>query len=428
MPKKAEKPAEVTSSLDALVGALGISAAVFEECNDGFKLLAANPKYLKAFGREFMPLDQPYPDVADFFAPTASPHIYSGLLWALCYGREADVTVPIEANQETRWWRYTFAPLVNDDQTSRCRVLCTGIDVTRKYSARLASEMVRTNLESFVKSSFEGIIACRKDGTIMRFNKAAEKIFGYSNNEIVGQSINMLMPSKFAASHDKHLASFARSPDGAKKMGERLPLAGRRKDGSEFVTEVAISKTQVGDDVMFMAVVRDDTDRRAAVDKLRKEANTDFLTGLHNRRSFDRHLEHEVARANRYSRPLSFLALDIDDFKQVNDTHGHDAGDQVLRAIANILSAQSRDQDICARTGGEELCILMPETTLKAATAIAERLCGLIAACDVIPDNPVTVSIGCAHLTDDDTGLTLAARADEKLYEAKAAGKNRAIS
>ena len=424
VPVPTKEGATNARALGAFVDTLAGAAAVFEEQKDGFVLLVANAYFLKVIGQKAFPSDSLGPDAAAVFAPAAAPHIYAGLLRASRCGEGVDVTVQL-GGEDVRWRRFTFVPLANQRPAEPCRVLCTTIDVTAKYSAYKASELMRTNLENFVKSNLEGIISCSEDGTIVRFNEAAEQIFGYDREEIIGQSINVLIPVEVAARHDRYLASFAGSPDISRKMQSRAPLSGLRQDGTKFAAEISISKTKVDDEVMFTAMIRDETDRLEVVEKLRREANTDFLTKLHNRRSFDKRLVREVARANRYGRPLSILALDIDDFKRVNDTLGHDAGDSVLKSIAAVLIAECREHDICARTGGEELCILMPETKKKAAIVIAERLCRLIEACAIIPDWPVTVSIGCARLRKQDTPQSLAVRADEKLYEAKAAGKNR---
>jgi diguanylate cyclase (GGDEF)-like protein len=155
-------------------------------------------------------------------------------------------------------------------------------------------------------------------------------------------------------------------------------------------------------------------------------ASTDPLTGSANRRSFVEKSEIEIARAQRYDRPLSLLMLDVDRFKAINDTYGHAAGDAVLRAIGDTLRANLRTTDILGRIGGEEFAILLVETTLPSAALLAEKLRLQLAALVIrhgAHELRFTASFGVAPLG---AGLDDALRvADELLYEAKRAGRNR---
>jgi len=158
-------------------------------------------------------------------------------------------------------------------------------------------------------------------------------------------------------------------------------------------------------------------------------AITDPLTGLDNRRHFFEIAGREFARARRYSHPLSAIMLDIDHFKQVNDTYGHAAGDQVLRNVALVLQEISRDADIIARYGGEEFVILLPETELPYAKVVAERMRQEISRTSTETERgtvSLTISLGVAVLDEDCADLdALLERADQALYAAKQAGRNR---
>jgi len=154
----------------------------------------------------------------------------------------------------------------------------------------------------------------------------------------------------------------------------------------------------------------------------------DTLTGLRSRRHFDDALPREVTRCHRYGRPLSLLMLDIDRFKQVNDTWGHDGGDEVLRAVAQCVLATVESNGVCARFGGEEMAIVLPETTLAQAAVIAERVRRAVESATILLGEqavPVTVSIGCAEWLDSEDDKSLTKRSDERLYQAKRAGRNR---
>lgn len=162
--------------------------------------------------------------------------------------------------------------------------------------------------------------------------------------------------------------------------------------------------------------------------KLAMLATTDALTGLPNRRRLMEAMELEVARAARSGRPLALALLDVDHFKAVNDTHGHPAGDEVLRCVAEELRRIGRSGDVLGRFGGEEFAVLMPETDLAQARRAGERLRAGIAKRTIhYPDGSigrVTVSAGVALLAGDESCDLLVSRADAALYEAKADGRN----
>ena len=154
-------------------------------------------------------------------------------------------------------------------------------------------------------------------------------------------------------------------------------------------------------------------------------ASTDPLTGLANRRSGEKHIANEISRAKRERRPLSCILLDIDRFKQVNDTFGHQAGDQLLRDLSTLLRRTVRAYDILVRWGGEEFLIVLPGVDLGTAKMLAERVRLAVEALDTNGIGPVTISAGAATFeTDYDFAMTLRA-ADQRLYQAKAAGRNR---
>ncbi len=169
----------------------------------------------------------------------------------------------------------------------------------------------------------------------------------------------------------------------------------------------------------------------ALFEEVQKLSITDGLTGLYNRRYFKRGIENEVNRAVRYSSTVCLLMIDIDHFKNYNDTNGHPAGDGVLQVIAEIMEKMVRETDIVARYGGEEFSIILPETDKDGAAKLAERLRKRVedepfSMEERQPGGKVTISVGVAAVPDDaDNAKDLIDRADEKLYEAKESGRNK---
>lgn len=166
---------------------------------------------------------------------------------------------------------------------------------------------------------------------------------------------------------------------------------------------------------------------RATQEQLSRLATNDPLTNLVNARAFSARLTQELERNRRYPRPLALLYLDLDDFKVINDSHGHQTGDAVLRLVAEAMRSSVRQADVVGRLGGDEFAVLMPETDAALADAAARRLAGGLRT--VFKGTPtVTASIGVVSCsTPDSTADELLRRADQAMYEAKRAGKDRVV-
>jgi diguanylate cyclase (GGDEF)-like protein len=207
------------------------------------------------------------------------------------------------------------------------------------------------------------------------------------------------------------------------RAGDERPVDTRLATG-----DVIRSHCKVLADGGRMMTYGDVSDLVRSAEEMTALAMKDALTGIYNRRHFMTRLDDEWKRFRRYQRPMSMLMLDIDHFKAVNDRYGHDIGDQIIVAVAGLCVIQTRDSDVAARIGGEEFAILLPETALKDAHIVAERLRAAVAAHPVASNAgpvPLTVSIGtaCADAQCSDPTV-LMKRADEALYAAKHGGRN----
>ena len=168
---------------------------------------------------------------------------------------------------------------------------------------------------------------------------------------------------------------------------------------------------------------------RRQADRLAALSQTDTLTGLPNRRALSEHIREELQRARRYRTPISWLLIDVDGLKQVNDTHGHAAGDRMIRAVALAIAQTLRESDFGARWGGDEFGIVAPNTTSGAARALAERLVNRVRSQPDEHGHSPTVSVGIAtfdpNRSEHADVESLARAADRALYQAKADGRNR---
>ncbi len=222
-----------------------------------------------------------------------------------------------------------------------------------------------------------------------------------------------------------------RTPEGevARMIGAHLDINATKIAQDELNTQNRLLKK---DNATLEALVQERTDELEHLNiKLQEQltythyiANHDKLTSLCNRYMFDESLDKEIKRAKRYAHPLSFIILDLDYFKDINDTYGHQTGDKILIELAGILLENIRDIDIVARWGGEEFVIILPDTDKEQGRALAEKLCGIVQAHTFGERISLTCSFGVTSFLKDDTNDAIFARMDRALYQAKELGRN----
>jgi len=289
-------------------------------------------------------------------------------------------------------------------------------------------------IRAVVNAVLDSIITTDNHGTIETFNPTAENMFGYKTFEIIGENLKKLFPEPFQSEIENQINLYRKSGK-SKLVGTSREIFGKRKDGSTFPLELSLSVMNLGDSKKFVAIAKDITKHKRFEDKLRLLSSQDGLTGITNRRTFDMTIEVEWKRAIRSSLPLSLIMIDIDFFKNYNDSLGHQAGDECLKKIAaSIKKSLKRPGDLAARYGGEEFVVLLPGTTLSGAVQLAQYLRTDIEKLKIAhPDSKIsdviTISLGVSSVvpSQDSKPGQLIAQADKALYKAKREGRNRVL-
>ncbi len=284
-------------------------------------------------------------------------------------------------------------------------------------------------LDKLVLTCPDGIIGVDREGIVIIFNKAAEKLTGFIAEDVIGKmSIQAVydIPEKAREIKKKIYAEEYGGPgrvdglevcvkgDGGRKIPIRLSAA--------LIYEKNVEIGSVG-------FFHDLTERKKLEEELRKRSITDSLTNLYNRRHFHTTLMDEMERSIRYKRPLSLATFDLDHFKPFNDTYGHQEGDNILRFVAECVASVFRSTDNAFRLGGDEFAILLVETDLENGRLVMDRFRAVFA--EQWPRRmaymgqkllPVTMSIGLAQLNEGERADKFQMRADLAMYEAKTAG------
>lgn len=340
----------------------------------------------------------------------------------------AEEVVVTGKDGERRVYLEVKTPIYDSDDPTRVWGLCgISTDITDRQQREAKLEESEARFRATFDEAAIGMALVRKDGSFSRANAALCRLLGYAENELMEMRFQQLThPDDL----EKDLALLGEVVAGG-RQSYQMEKRYIRKGGEVIwaLLSVATVRDHDGGLRYFISQILDISERRRMVEKLRDQANLDYLTGLYNRRYFIERGTQELTRAARHSKPLSLMMMDIDEFKKINDTRGHRTGDLVLRHLSRVLGETLRSIDFCGRLGGEEFAVLLPETDAQAAGEIAERLRAAIAGSAVVPEDgpPIryTVSIGVTTLARDSNIDTLLGQADQALYKAKRSGRNR---
>lgn len=290
-------------------------------------------------------------------------------------------------------------------------------------------------ISNILERAPDAFVSCENTGIVTKWNAAAERIFGWSSEEAIGRDIaDLIIPPDQRSAHRAGMAHFARGGSGP-FINSRVRVTAVHRDGREIPIELSIGALRHDGTYYATAFLHDITDRvlyeqqiAASEARFKQLARIDTLTGIANRLVFEEVLQQAIVRARRNRKPLALAYLDIDYFKEINDTQGHAAGDVVLKEFAARLVGSVRASDTVARLSGDEFVIVFEQV---ASPAEAARLASKIVEAVRTPflldgaQRKVSTSMGVAlHDGDDETCTELVARADSALYAAKRNGRD----
>ncbi len=298
----------------------------------------------------------------------------------------------------------------------------------RRRAADSLVERLEQRMRDITQSLAVGLFVLDQNGHLSMMNPQAERLLGWTEEELCGEDVHDLIRKAVERDEAEVDNIFL------EQMHRTDDALFQHKNGSSFHVSYAVSPLMIGSQAVGSVVsFQDISERKQMEQELERMATRDDLTGLHNRRELNRRLEDELRRAERYEQQFSIWMLDIDHFKSINDTYGHQIGDRVLENLALNLVRMLRDTDVVARYGGEEFTVILPHTSLEQSQKMAERVCisvaGMTFDLDGSDELSITISVGVAAYPQHGATVDeLINTADQGLYAAKQGGRNRVCS
>ncbi|HSS63690.1 MAG TPA: diguanylate cyclase [Gammaproteobacteria bacterium] len=346
------------------------------------------------------------------------PYIVPVLVSLRASGRQVTIAVAIVCTVLTIIGYYASTPSGAHWMVLTNRGLAIGaiwvsafLLIDRKRVAEDLRE-TRDRLQAVIDTAPDAIIVIDDQGRIESFNRGAEKLFGYAVHDVMGKNVSILMPSPHAGLHNDYLARYLAT--GKKRIiGRGREVIAKKNDGTHFPVRIAVSEVEVGGRRSFTGFLHD----LSELHKVEKDSLEDTITGLPNRRAFDKLLSASLSRDT-----TSLLFIDVDKLKAINDELGHIRGDEALNTAAKRIRASLRvtEPGTCARIGGDEFAVILPNTEDRIAMHIAQRVFHSTqpALAGIHPQSGV--SIGVATAPKGTAPVELLRLADEALYRAKA--------
>ncbi|MFL5846362.1 MAG: diguanylate cyclase [Solirubrobacteraceae bacterium] len=330
------------------------------------------------------------------------------------------------AGDAVRWVAVTARPLTGEDGTLT-GVVSTFVDRTEQLEAQEAFERATQMFSTAFHAAPVGMALVDLDGTFLEVNRSLCELTGYGQPDLLARTFQEITHPDDLDADLEHLRALTAGEIPSYQMEKRYFTA----TGDLIWVNLSVSLVRAADGTpeRFISQIEDITERKRMEQTLQRLADHDPLTDLWNRRRFEEELQRQVGRCKRYGENAALFLLDLDDFKTVNDTLGHKAGDDLLQAVATAMRDRLRSTDSLARLGGDEFAVLLPNVTADQAGVLAEELAASIRSNPIrIRDREIaaTASIGVAFLdaqVDSDEAVLMAA--DIAMYQAKAAGRDR---
>lgn len=338
------------------------------------------------------------------------------------FGIRSGFAFPVVVGDEVLAFLEFFADEVRPPDTEFLDAIGNIAGQLARVIERNYTEELRAQLAAIVESSNDAIVSRAPDGTVLTWNKGAERLFGYTAAEIIGRDILVLVPPDRIAEVQRNLASTTRGVTTPHYETVRLAKNGRLVDVSISAAPI---RAVFGKVPRVALIFRDITARKQVEERVRRLAHYDSLTDLPNRMLFYDRLAQAISLARRDRHELALLYLDLDKFKTVNDTFGHDAGDELLKHAAERIRGEVRESDTVARIGGDEFTVILPRISSREDVAkVAEKMIDALAVPFHVTSEQRQVgigsSIGIAIFPDDAQDMdALVKAADAAMYNAK---------